>query len=239
MKEKTKQGVGKKEGKEKKRIKRKKGEKGEKVEENKTRSLWNDLVFLSIILFLVIILLLIFYLPKYFEARRLDYYYNGYHFKRTGPVWALTTHSIEYPIWYLHFDPKDMGDVVREGDLDGVSDEFKRARVVYVTFDPEKQNLSFTTVAAYELTIGLSRYFNKVILPACTTNTTECSNVTIIDCDTAELEGKPTVFLNLSDWPVTPSVSYNKYCIVTTGFEKDLVKAVDYFLLDYYGVFNQ
>ncbi len=209
--------------------KEKDNDKNNKKKEKNKKSLVRLFIILTFILLIIVVALSIKYSNHVKESKD-NFDYNGYHFTKVGHLWSTTIANPKYPVWYFHFSPKQVDSIPTTGEM---SDEFKSSRHVYLTFNPNETNLSYTALVAGDLTLGLVKYFDKTVRPACTLNTTECENVTIITCEEAEKEHEATIFLN-QDGPA--QITYGEYCIEIQGRQADLVRASEDFLMKYYGI---
>ncbi len=163
--------------------------------------------------------------------------FNNYHFYKAGKLWSLNANDWrgKPEEWLFHFNPTQLKDIKQQGKI---SYDFMNSSEVFVTFDPYGENLSYDAVAAADLAIGLSEFFGKIVKPACTRNSTECvinnKSIEIINCTKANKEKKATVFLD-QEYD-QPKVTYDNYCVIIRGYGVDLVRAQEYFLMNYYGI---
>ena len=191
---------------------------------------------ITVIIILTVIAILIILFAVYDAKMRKEagnnVYYNGYHFMKVGILWSTMVPNPYYPVWYFHFNPKQVEDIPTEGNM---SEEFRKARLIYVTFNPRENNLSYVALVTGDLSLDLSKYFNQITRPACTLNTSDCENVTILTCDEAERDNITTIFLTQGG---PAYIKYGKYCITIQGKEKDLVRASEKFMMKYYGIIS-
>ena len=189
---------------------------------------------------ILITLLALFGAYKFVEHKRWEsnnVLFNNYHFYKTGKLWSVNTNNWrgEPAGWMFHFNPTQLKDIKQQGKL---SYSFMNSSEVFVTFDPYGENLSYDAIAAADLAIGLSEFFGKMVKPACTRNSTECAvnnkTIEIINCTKANKEKKATVFLD-QEYD-QPKVTYDNYCVIIRGYGVDLVRAQEYFLMNYYGI---
>lgn len=158
------------------------------------------------------------------------YSHNGFNFVKIDDVWYTElinkNRRITVP---LHYGPREVADVPLTGDLD---DRFTRAKLVYIAFNPLDHNLSYMAVANGELGLSLARAMELRLKAACTQNeTTACAKQPILSCDTDK--ERAIIELRQAD---NPSVQYKGNCILITGRDWDLVKAVDRLLLKWYQI---
>jgi len=127
----------------------------------------------------------------------------------------------------MRYGPKDVENIPLTGDYV----YFLQFNSTYVAFDPTAQNLSYTALAAADISQSLSKVFEIAPFPACTKNETDaCKNLQIVDgCP----PGIPTIHIVIDD---NPEVIAKGHCIVVKGNGLDLVKAVDRLLLGWYGI---
>ncbi|GEM_PF-4565299 len=189
-----------------------------------------------LIIVLLLLLIVVFFGVRAFIHYRAwkanNVYYNNYHFVRAGNLWHVSVPGAPpYNDWTFHFNPSQLEDVKQVGKL---SYDFMNSSTVYITFDPYGNNLSYDAIAAADLSIGLFAHFGKNVLPACTRNATACQNVTIINCSSANKLKKAVVFLDQKY--TKPEVIYDDYCVIVRGYSADLVRAQEYFLMNYYGI---
>ena len=205
--------------------------KGNKTD-NKNSRKRKIIIVLIIVIAILILAVALYKIIKLERSKPVSFDYNGYTFKKVGFLWSTNVPNTNYPEWYFHFNPKQVEDIPTIGSM---SNEFKNSPRVYITFDPNSKNLSYDAIVAADLSLAFAKYFNKIALPACTSNTTDCANVTIITCDDAEKENKTTIFLT-QEGPAL--IKYGKYCITLEGKGADLVRASDNFMMRYYGIIS-
>ena len=158
------------------------------------------------------------------------YSYNGFNFVKIDEVWYTemlnNNRRLTIP---LHYGPKEMEDIKITGEVD---DRFTRAKLVHIAFNPVDHNLSYVALANGELSLSLSRAMGLKLKAACVVNETNpCAKQPILSCDTDR--EKAIVELKQSD---ETSIQYKGNCILITGRDWDLVRAVDRLLLKWYRI---
>ncbi len=215
---------------------------GKKKKERKSwsKKVRNKKAILLTGLVVAVLIIAIFGAYKFIEHKRWEannVLFNNYHFYKAGMLWNLNVKNWrgKPAEWMFHFNPTQLKDIQQQGKL---SYNFMNSSDVFVTFDPYGKNLSYDAVAAADLAIGLSEFFGKVVKPACTRNSTECvinnKTIEIINCTKANKEKKATIFLD-QEYD-HPKVTYDDYCVIIRGYGADLVRAQEYFLMNYYGI---
>ncbi len=152
-------------------------------------------------------------------------YYNGYKFTKFHNSW-LTDVAVDKTLFNLEFRflPNQTKNISIGGELATFS-----SRQVYVTFDPYESNLSYTSLAAYDVSSNLATVFNIEPVPACTSpKNGTCPPWPIASCDNDTLS---VIYINVAD---KPGISMADRCITISGHGFDLDRAVDrliYYLL--------
>jgi len=185
------------------------------------------MIFSVLIILAVIIIVARYYVNK--SPQYETYFYNGFSFTKIGPLWytSLQTGGNLYNV-PLHFGPRDLQQISMHG-TGGL--EFLNATEVYITFDPTAENMSYTALAAAEISQSLVKYFGRTPIAACLSKEDKaCIDRPIINCTNTE---KPVIFLDATG---DPKVIVSRNCIIIRGSGENLVKAADRFLLGYYGI---
>ncbi len=192
----------------------------------------NSLTILIIIILILSASLFIVVYPRYKLIRDYTYTYNGYKFTRYNNLWNMTVnHGYWQEQWVLHYSPKQVKNITVVGDFNNI---FKSKNYVFLTFNPFDKNMNYIAVSAGELSIGLSRFLNKRVIPACTQQDYDaCKNVPIINCSSKSFVGEPIILLKQEN---PPKLIFNNTCVIIQGLKADMLRAVDLFLLKYYGV---
>lgn len=163
-----------------------------------------------------------------------SYTYNNVDFNLVDGLWYFTmTDSTGQPYNIpLHYGPREVVDVPLIGMLDS---KFNNDTQVYITFEPEEgttEQLAYVGLAFSELSFNLNQAIHRKTVAACTANISEgCINRPIITCENTK--DKAVIFLKYAD---KAKVELSQNCIIISGKEKALTKAVDRLLLYWYGV---
>jgi len=132
----------------------------------------------------------------------------------------------------LRYSPKDLKDIVIEGNLD--ADFFNNQSDFYVTFNPMGKEFSYVGLAVADFNTHLSKVFEKKPIAACDRNETEpCKTRLIVTCEDTD---KLVLYIKESE---RFRAYYNNNCIVVEGNGFDLVKGVDRILYNLYGIMEQ
>lgn len=158
------------------------------------------------------------------------YNYNGFNFVKIDDVWntELINNNRRLTI-PLHYGPKDVENITIEGTLDS---RFNNAKLVNIAFNPLDSNLTYVALANGELTLSLARAMYLNLKAACTQNeTTPCAKQPILSCDSDQ----ERAIIELRQANET-SVQFKGNCILITGRDWELIKAVDRLLLRWYRI---
>ncbi len=158
------------------------------------------------------------------------YMYNGYSVVYADGLWWTELNKfgtrLKVP---LHFGPKELEDVVIEGELDP---GFNQGDKVFVAIDPKVQN-KYYTLAISELSFNLVKGMDRESIGSCTEEHWACENRTLVSCTNNSL-GLPVVELALEEGP---GIELSGSCIKVKGNnEYDIVKSADRLLYQWYGV---
>ncbi len=164
------------------------------------------------------------------------YVYKGvYSFVTLDKLWYTQLTSPKGTKIYslaLRYSPKDLKDIVIEGNLNG--EFFNSQSEFYVTFDPTGKEFSYVTLAVADFDTHMAKVFEKKPVPACDRNETQpCKNKPIVTCENKD---KLVLYVKESD---KFRVYYNDNCIVVEGSGFDLVKGVDRILYNFYNIMEQ
>ena len=164
------------------------------------------------------------------------YVYKGvYSFVTLDNLWYTQLNSPKGTKIYdlaLRYSPKDLKDIVIEGNLD--AEIFNNQSEFFVTFNPTGKEFSYIGLAVADFDAHMSKVFEKKPIAACDRNETEpCKNRPIITC---EEQDKLVHYIKESDRFRT---YYNNNCIVVEGNGFDLVKGVDRVLYNLYNIMEQ
>lgn len=182
--------------------------------------------------FIVLFIILVYAVKYLYPKEDQDYYtYNHFDFVYDDGMWYTLIQLDDQP-WKipLRFGPRDVEHVPIIGD----PDLHLTVKAVYITFDPDDEDLDYhTTLAASELSLNLAQALDITPIGACTKNTTEaCINRTIISCET---DSKHAI-IYLTQNSSFPIVEQKNNCLILKGKGFDLVKAVDRLLLYWYKI---
>jgi hypothetical protein len=164
------------------------------------------------------------------------YVYKGvYSFITSDNLWYTQLTSPKGTKLYslaLRYSPRDLKDIVIEGNLNG--EFFNNKTEFYVTFNPTGKDFSSIGLAVADFNTHMSKVFEKKPIAACDRNETEpCKNRPIVTC---EDKGKLVLYVKESEKFRT---YYNNNCIVVEGNGFDLVKGVDRILYNLYNIMEQ
>ena len=167
-----------------------------------------------------------------------NYVYNGFSFVFADGLWFTkiivpgTGKEFNIP---LHYGPRDLVDIPVTDGLKAYSTSYVTADKtfqIYITFDPDKEDLAHTGLAISELSQNLVSVLNIRIIPACTKNHSACIDSAIINCANTD---KPVLYV-LDEPGSEPGVELKENCITIKGDDFGLLKAVDRFLYQWYGI---
>jgi len=181
---------------------------------------------------LIVLFLILLYSIKYvYPKENQNYYtYNHFDFVYDGGMWYTLIQLNDQP-WKvpLRFGPREVEYIPIIGD----PDLHLTVKAVYITFDPEAEDMNYTALAASELSLNLAQALGITPLGACTKNITEaCHNRTIISCET---DNKHAI-IYLTQNSSFPIVEQKNNCLILKGKGFDLVKTVDRLLLYWYKI---
>jgi hypothetical protein len=157
-----------------------------------------------------------------------SYEFNGFLFEKQGPLWVTNIKwGGEYLRIPMHYGPTDTKHITLAGRL---NDTFNEGPL-YITFEPDADNVSSMAIAAAELSLNLAQGINRSLVAACSRNVTEaCATRPIVDCRDTD---KAVIYLKEND---VPFIKLEDNCIVIYGKGNDLLKGVDRLLMFWYGV---
>ena len=132
----------------------------------------------------------------------------------------------------LHFGPKEVNDTKVEGKLDNT--QFNNGTEVYIAINPETFN-QYYSLALSELNFNIVQGIERKPIAVCTKNDTICEtdNRTILSCNNTE--GKPVIELRYGE---EQKITLNQTCILITGTDYGIVKAVDRLIWQWYGIID-
>ena len=158
--------------------------------------------------------------------------YNGFSFSyfQDADIWR-TQWQNEGQLYnvYFHYSPLE-AEKVPIYQKQELSSAFN-ASEFYVTFDPLANNTDYFKIAVAELDLALVRIFQKTPIAACAENTTEaCHTRPIKNCNNTQ---EPVFYLVQQG---EPSIVLDGNCIIISGNDKNLIKAVDRLLYHWYRI---
>lgn len=196
----------------------------------------------GIILIFLLVLALAFgaaYTYRYYqnsqEYDELHREYNYYTFEKASNEsthWKTTWMKGNQPyiLSFRHW-PGELEDIAIEGRL---STKFNNSREIYITFDPEDENLDYVAVSASELSLNLVKALGKKPVAACKVNkTSECATRPIIKCRNST---EPVIYLKQAD---NPLVKLSGNCMTIQGRDEELVMATERILYVWYGIMER
>ena len=216
-------------------------------EQNRT-SMWFIGVFL-IGIFLVLFLLINASNDPEKEIRTLDdlflavidgtvseergYVYNGYVFAKDDQDTWFTRLQVENTIIEipLHFTPRDLQQV----DDSGLLNSSFAQKDIYITFEPNSTQMQYIALSAAELSLNLAKGINARPIASCMyQDNVSCIDRPIITCDDAV--NKSVIAIQIDELSPEGRVVRDGTCVTLSGDEFGLLKAVDLFLLKWYGI---
>lgn len=206
------------------------------IEESSKENHKKSLMFVAIILVtLIAIFLLIFGLKYFFKETDLSktkYSYNGFIFNYgEDNLWHSSVMIKNLKILIrLQYGPKELENISVSGKLGAV---FSDPSSLYITFDPEASSMNTVALSMSELSANLVQGLGIRTIGACTKNATDCVERPILTCNSTT---SPVIFLNSASVP--SSVVYEDNCIIVSGTDKELVKATERLIYQWYGIMN-
>jgi len=156
------------------------------------------------------------------------YVYNGYSFVYVDGLWWTEIKQgntlLKVP---LHFGPKEVNTTKISGKL---SPKFNYGDEVYIAIDPEVTN-KYYSLAISELSFNVVKGMNRKPVGVCSKTNSACDNRSIISCNNTK--GKPVIELKLGN---ENKIELKDTCILVTGQDMDIVKAVNRLIWQWYGV---
>ena len=150
--------------------------------------------------------------------------YRGYVFEKAGPLWRTKWRSSKGLVYNLEFrfHPEEVAHIAIEGE----QDERINSETVFLTIDgedtSETEEYSQLSLAVVEISSKLVTIFERNVIAACTTNSSEaCETRPTITCETEE-----AAVIYFKDAP-EPRVVLDGNCITIEGKGEDSVKAAD------------
>lgn len=157
--------------------------------------------------------------------------YNGFEFYEIENMW-YTQWQLEDKIFTLplRHNPLEVEDVEIHGQL---QKSFNRKNV-YITFDPRNSsetNFTILSLAAAELSLSMTKVMQVNAIASCAYDVPGvCQDRPIVTC-----EDKDKSVILISDVG-TPEILLHGDCVILKGYNMDLLKSVDRFLYQWYGI---
>jgi hypothetical protein len=221
--------------------------------ENDSENRNSDLFAITIFILVIgAIFLLIFALPKLTNLNKTannKYYFNGFLFEKTGPVWYTQIQKgeelFDIP---MHFGPKELTFINISNETSSKMKWFFNELIPrypesktgfylsYLTFDPY-DNLSSVSLSATEISMKLLQTSRIKMIAACTDNSTGtgCEGRIKVTCDATDF---PTVFIDQNEELNVPNVRIEEKCMIIEGKNSDLIKITDRVLYQFFGIMN-
>ena len=163
--------------------------------------------------------------------------FKGYIFVQRADFWhfnwkkdAETTFTVS-----LRFHPREALDVPIEGELlDKFNAFVDEHQEVYVTFNPQAENFTYTALAAGELSLSVARALDVTPIAACTFDdgTDTCVERPVVTCDDTD---KAVIFLD--DVEDETKITLKDNCMIISGRGMEKLRAVDRVLYHWYRVY--
>ena len=184
----------------------------------------------------IILLFAVFFLTQYFyESPKEEletYTYNGFEFYNLAGLWH-TNWQRQNEIFSIHlrYGPRESDDI----EILGVDDaeSFSITDKVYITFDPEGEDLAYVALASTELTLSLKNAFLVNATASCLVNKTEaCSKRPIITCDNTN---DTVIYMREAN---ETGVFIDGNCLIIQGRGEEIVRAADRVIWGWYGIID-
>ncbi|MBI4145284.1 hypothetical protein HY493_03690 [Candidatus Woesearchaeota archaeon] len=155
--------------------------------------------------------------------------YNNFEFEYKEDLWwSLWQNEDTQYILSMHYNPLQTLNISVAGRINPT---FERD-TIYVTFDPRPESQAYVALAAAELSLNLVRAIGVKTIPACLVNETEpCATRPIVDCDTPNVS-----VIVLNNVNLTTNIRLKNDCIILSGHDEELVRAVDRMVYTFYGI---
>ena len=161
------------------------------------------------------------------ETSETNFIYNGYAFVNKDGLW-YTQWKRDNNLYNLalHFSPKEAEEVIIEGNID---ERFHKDKT-YITFNPKGNYLQYIALSATELSFSMTKVFSVRPIAACSKNeTSACIGRHIVDCSTN------ASVIYLKEGPL-PKIIGKGNCIIIEGPGKDIVKATNRLIYEWYRI---
>ncbi len=155
-----------------------------------------------------------------------QFMFNGHSFVKDAGLWWFEWKKGNnlYDV-SLRFNPREAASVPIKGN--GTFE----ASSVYISFDPYKQDLSYTALAATALSLNLFRALNVNASAACTSEHPDCVGRPIMTC---ENHTGSLIVVEEGSYPTEVIVEDN--CIILHGEKMEIMRALDRVLYKWYDV---
>lgn len=203
--------------------------------------------YVGIIVLVVVIFSLValaYYLPQFFSEDTIDdkfsdvinedseegYVFNGFAFVNHDDSWKtrVQINRDEFVEMSLRHGPLELLDIPIEGEI---NDIFKEGEPIYVTFNPNEEQMKWVTLSAAELGINLVRI--RDIEPACSQEHPDCEGREILTCKNTTV---PIIYLQHTN---ENAITMHENCIVIEGNEEGLAMSTDKFIYRMYGIIRE
>lgn len=157
--------------------------------------------------------------------------YNNLEFSKIENMWyAKLQFSDKLVTLPLRFNPFEVENVSIKGRF---NESFNR-KDIYIAFDPRNitgSNFSIVALAAAELSLSLVKTMNINAIASCTHDVPDiCENRPIVSCG----EENRSILLLIDAG--SPEILLYENCIILKGYGMSLLRSVDRFLYQWYGI---
>lgn len=164
------------------------------------------------------------------------YTHKGFSFVKVDGLWwteVVTIINGEKTLvkMPLHYGPRELVNVTISGEL---TDDFNQGKNVYVSIDPSVRN-KYYTLGLAELSANLAKGIQRSPVGSCIVEDPDCIDRDIVSCENNP-NGLPTIEFS-EDLEIESQIELLGNCIKITGNEEGIVKAVDYLILSWYGMY--
>lgn len=165
------------------------------------------------------------------EDPEMGYVHNGFVFVRAQDgTWitraVINQQEVQIPV---HFGPRELVNVTWRGSLNGT---FYNS-TLYITFEPNSTQMQYIALSATELSLNFAEALKIYPTAACAYDDPSCLSRPIRTCDSVN---SSVVFIKHNENFPDGRVDLRGNCVVLEGNEWGMVKAVDAFLLEWYGI---
>ena len=222
--------------KEQKRKKLKSGKK-EKTENNEKLEK-KELLYILVPIIIIAVLLGAIFTIKYFYKSKPTYEtvtYNGFVFTKLGDKMWTSQIQIKDQLYSAMFkyNPYEVENITVNYLANNFTEITKQQNKVYITFDPDSENLAYIGLASADISNVLSKVYRIQSIPACTKNLTSgCSSRPIQNCSTT---GRVVIYIKDD---AVQNVTYSGNCLTIQGKKEELVRASTRVIMEWYGIIN-